>query len=273
MLNKVEVSSAQGNLLSLPFEDIYEGLIVEDIKGLDPVKATLVSSGFAGSDGEQYQSSKREKRNIIIRLALEPDPGVETVEDLRFRVYDFFMPKAEVFLRFFKDSGLIVDIPGRVESCDTPLFTSEPAVDVSIICFDPDFQVPTPVTITTGTVATTVETPAPYPGTVPTGIKFVMNVTRTITDFSIYHRLPSGQIQQLDFSAPLVAGDVLEISTVTGNKYANLTHLGVTSSILRGVSPQSRWLELERGDNTFRIFDSGSAIPYSVQYVTRYGGL
>jgi hypothetical protein len=71
----------------------------------------------------------------------------------------------------------------------------------------------------------------------------------------------------------LVAGDVLSINTVTGSKGATLTRAGVESSVLYGISPQSSWLELMPGVNTIRVYATGAAIPLSIEYINRYGGL
>src|SRR5687768_15048880 len=101
MLTRVDVTTRQGNLLSLLLEEISSGLVVEEIEGLDPVRAILVSSSYAGQDGEQYQSSKRERRDIKITLGIEPDETVEEVADVRRRIYAYFMPKSEVNLKFF----------------------------------------------------------------------------------------------------------------------------------------------------------------------------
>jgi hypothetical protein len=273
MLVRVDVISAQGSLLTLPLEDVEDGIIIADIQGLDPVKANLVSSGFAGIDGEQYQSASREKRNIKIQLELDPDPAVESVAGVRNRLYGFFMSKAAVTLRFYLDSGLDVTINGRVETCEQNMFSDVPMMDISIVCFDPDFFDPDTVVVSTTTTQGAFEKPLPYSGTVETGIKFTMTLNRSLSQFSIYHRLPSGQLDQLDFVAPLLSGDVLTISTVKGSKGATLVRSGVTSSILYGVSPQSKWFELFPGDNTIRIFDSGALIPYTVEYNTKYGAL
>jgi hypothetical protein len=273
MLVRVEAISAQGNLLSMPLDLDDYGIMVAEIEGLDPVKANLVSSGFAGIDGEQFQSASREKRNIKIRLELEPDPALETVRHMRNRLYGFFMTKSEVSLRFYLEDGLDVKIDGRVESCDTPMFTDTPSMDISILCFDPDLYDPDTVTITTGTTTGSTETTVPYLGSVETGIVFTMNVNRSLSQFSLYHRLPSGALDQMDFVTPLISGDVLTISTVAGSKGATLTRAGVTTSVLYGISPQSKWIELFPGDNTVRIQDSGALIPYTIQYNTKYGAL
>lgn len=273
MLTKFDVRTAQGDQVTLELDDTSQGYIVQEISGLDPVKATLVSSSFAGTDGEQYQSSRRETRNIKIQLGLDPDPFTDTVRSLRKRLYGYFMPKSEVTLVFYMDDGLTVNIVGRVESCETALFTQEPAVDISIICYDPDFYVPTPVRIPGSSTAGNVNSVVSYDGEVETGIVFKLSVNRTLTDFSIYHTLPSGELRQLDFSAPLVSGDVLTISTVTGDKGATLSHLGSSSSVLYAISPQSSWIEMAPGKNLLRVYAAGAGVPYTIDYTTRYGGL
>jgi hypothetical protein len=283
MLTRLEVRNRQGSLLNLTFDDPSNGFVVADIDGLDPVKATLVSSTFAGADGSQYQSSRREDRNLLIKLNLEPDYISTSVRDLRNALYNYFMPKSEVWLRFFDDSGLEVDITGRVEDFKSKLFTDTPTADISLICFDPDFVDPTPVNISgMSTASTTSETGRVtilYPATVETGVDFTLNVDRSITQFTIYHRTAgSAAAKTFDFAAPLVAGDVLRISSVTGAKGVTLTRSGTESSLLRGKSPQSPWLELEQGENTIRVYVNGeyeddAGIPFTISFTPRYGGL
>lgn len=274
MLERVEVQNSQGDLLKLVLADSSSGFIVADIDGLGPVKATLVSSGFAGVDGEQYQSSRREARNVKFKLELDPDPATETVWGLRNKLYDFFMPESEITLQWFLENGLIVEILGVVETCEPDHFTQEPTMDISIMCFRPDFYELTSETIpgllTTDLTATYFD----YPGTVETGVVITVTADRDVDELTVYHRIPSGDIQTLTFdNAPLIAGDVLTISTVEGNKGATLNRAGTISSVLYGISPQSKWLELKRGNNGLRVYATGAAMPVSIEYVNKYGGL
>lgn len=272
-LYKVEATNGQGNTLALPLEDVSNGLYIADIDGLGPVKATLVSTSFARLDGQQYQSSRREARNITLKLDLEPDYTTETFYDLRKRVYAYFMPKSEITLRFFMDSGLTVEIPAVVETCDPVIFTNRPMLNISVMCFSPDFLALTETTVTGNTTSSSTEQTVTYGGEVETGIVFQLNVNRTLTEFTIYHTAPNGDIRSLDFAASLLSGDVVKISTITRDKYATRVRSGVESSILYGVSPQSNWIELVPGDNKIRVYAEGAAIPYSIVYKTRYGGL
>lgn len=278
MLAKIQVTNRQGNLLTLPFDDVENGLIVEEISGLDPTKATLVSSSIAGQDGTQHQSSKREARDIVIKLALEADYVNTTVKSLRQRLYNYFMPKTQVTLRFYEDLGSYVDIVGIIESFDSPLFTPEPEATISIHCDDPDFFDPSPFTVSGLSVSgSTGMTNVAYMGSVETGFLFTMNLDRNLTGFSIVHQVPNGDTYSLDFYPPttLLAGDRVTISTISGTKGATLRRASVDSSLLYAVSPTSKWLELEPGvgNNLIRVSAPAAGIPWNIQYVTRHGGL
>jgi hypothetical protein len=273
MITKVEVRTVSGALLTLELEDTSDGIVLEEILGLDPVKATLVSSSFAQMDGAQYHSSRREPRNILLKLGLEPDYITESVREVRTRLYSFFMPKSQIELRFYMLDGLIVNISGRVESFESPMFTRDPKVDISVMCFDPDFVVLDEITLTGDTIDTEIETLVEYEGTVETGIVLILNVDRTLTEFTVYHRPPDNVVRNLDFAAELEAGDVVTISTVVGDKYATLVRGATVSSILYGVSPQSNWHQLEQGDNYLRVYAEGAGVPYEISYTPRYGGL
>lgn len=273
MLTKVEARNDRGLLLSLPLMDISEGFIIQDIEGLDPVKATLVSSSFANLDGEQYQSSRREKRNMLFTLGLEPDYVTQTIKALRTRLYGHFMPKSNVDFRFFSDDFPTVDISGRVESFEAPLFAKDPEVKISLLCFNPDFYDSTPVVLNGNTVADTSEVAINYVGTVESGIKFRLLVNRSIIGFTIFNRASDNAIRSLEFLAPLIAGDVIEINTSSGAKGATLTRAGVGTSILYGISPYSSWLEMFPGSNNIRVAVTGAPIPYTLEYTTKYGGL
>lgn len=274
MLTRVEVRTRQGNLLGLQLDDISNGFIVEEIEGLDPVKATLVSSGFAGQDGEQFHSSRREARDLVFKIGLEPqDLESASVKDLRDKLYSFFMPKKAPTFRFYMLDGLVVDAVGRVESFVCPLFVQEPVATITVRCFDPDFY-----ELTT-TVVNGLSTDAPgptdilYNGTVETGIRLILDVNRTLSEFTVYHTPPGDGIRSMQFVAPLVAGDRLTISTVYGNKGATLLRGGTETSLLYGISPQSNWIEFSEGVNAFQVYAVGAGIPASVEYITRYGAL
>jgi hypothetical protein len=274
MLTKIDVDNLQGGTLALPLQPTTPGYMIREIEGLDPVKATITTSEFAQLDGSQFQSARKENRNLVFKIGLEPYfTGGQTVAALRAALYGYFMPKSPVNLKFYIDGVATHLISGYVESFENSLFAKDPEVTISVICTDPDFSAVSATTVNGNTVADTTEQTITVAGTVETGFVFTLNVNRSITGFSIYRRRPDGSIAQMDVTLSLVAGDVVKISTIPKNKYATLTRASVTTSILYAVSNSAKWTPLYPGANYFRCLVSGAAIPYTVVYTNKYGGL
>lgn len=273
MLSIIEVRNNAGGLLTLPLQDPDNGYFVEDVEGLDPVKANIVSTSFAGQDGEQYQASQREKRNIILTLGVDAGYLAESVRALRKYLYQFFMPKADVSLRFYDDEIGAVDISGKVESFDFPLFTKDPTGAISILCMRPEFYVNTPTIFSQDTVADTTEIPLAYDGDIETGFDFEIDIDRDIDGFTIYNRRPDNNITIMDVEYAFLSGDVVKISTINNQKGVRLTRAGIESSILYSLSPTAPWINLWPGTNNIRVAVDGAGIPYTITYTTKYGGL
>lgn len=273
MLTRIDVVTAQGTTLALPLQDSSAGFLVKNVDGLDPVKTTIVRSKFAQLDGTNRQSSSREDRNILMTLGFTPNYSTNDIRSLRNYLYGYLMPKSVVTLKFYVDGVLFVQVLGEVESCETPLFSKEPEVVISLICFDPDFSAPSSVVVPGNTVSTTTEQVLSYPGSSATGMKFKLSINRTLTGFALYNRLPSGITYAMDVVGAFAAGDVLDISTINRAKGAWLTRAGSKTPVLYVVSPTSPWVNLFPGVNNIRVAASGAAIPFTIEYLAKYGGL
>jgi len=272
MLRKVDVVTRRGTTLSLDLFENDSGYQVE-VDGLDPVKAEMSSSPYVGTDGEEFQSARRGPRQIKLKFDLQPDFVMNTFATLRRNLYDYLMPKSAVKLRFHLDTGLYVDIEAVVEDHSSPMASEDPEVEVILRCFKPDLIDPNMVNLAGSTVSTSAVTEINYPGSVETGLVVILNVNRNLAGFTIYNNVEEGVLSQLDFSYPLINGDQLVVSSLKGSKGITLTRSGVSSSVLYGRSAQSSWIELSRGINEFRVYAPGDPVPYTLQYLVRYGGL
>ena len=273
MITTVRATSNQGSELYLTLGEVSSGIYIKEIEGLDPVKATIVSSGYPNQTGEQYQASKREARDIVLHLGIEADWVLEEPRDIRSRIYQFFMPRTFVDLLFIDSNDISFGITGMIETCQTPLFSKDTSVDVVVRCFESDFVDPDVIFVSESTVSTTIMSDIDYDGSVESGFRFQLFVNRTEDSFTLYNEMPNGRLRQLDFAYPLLAGDTVTIDTVPGEKVVDLTRAGVTSSILYAMSPQSTWLDFWPGTNKLRVYATGAAIPYILTYYNRYGGL
>lgn len=274
MITIVEVRNMNNELLTLTLDSSENGYEVQDFDGLDPVAANIVSSGFANQAGEQYQSTHREKRTMSLKLGYDPNYVDTTVANLRSNLYKWFMPQTSVKLKFFSDDKPAVEIDARIEDMDSPLFgVRDPKATIAMVALLPDFINPTPIVIPGFTVAGLTELDVPYSGSIEAGIVFRLSPLRSISQIIINHRPPDGSLRSLEFDYPMISGDVLEISTRSGNKYATLTRAGNPISVLYGISPTSSYIELSPGLNTIRVQAAGDPVPYTITYLEKYGGL
>lgn len=276
MLTQLEARSSQGQLITFPLQDPSEGYLINDIEGLDPVKATIVTTDFAQGDGVQLQATKRGPRTIILKLDLVPDFTTSSVRSLRNRLYTVFMTESKVSLRFVMSDGSSVEIQGVVEDFSCPLFVKEPMASITIFCEKSDFYDPVVKKINGNTSTLTNTIDVDYEGSVETGIVFKLFPNRNIDNFLLMQTPPDGTLRQLDFETPtpLVANDVLEISTVFREKRAIRTRPSQPStSVMFGVAPSSDWITLFQGVNRLRVYAQGAPIPFTIEYTDKFGGL
>lgn len=275
MLSEVRIVSPFGEVLRLPLGDISNGYSVQEIEGLDPVKATIALSKFAMLDGARYLSSKLESRNIVFKIGLHED-GYSLTADLRAKLYDYFMPKTIVRMTFVDDMGGEASITGIVETMDAALFTDEPLMQASIICPDPLFvaSVPSKAIGVTGSQQDADVVEINYKGTSPAPVFLSIQASGALTSVqaTIEHFDTQSRFSISGFTT--VAGSRIDITTEVGNKSAFVyAPDGSSLNFLRGVSPASNWLELYPGINKLRVITDGTASSYSLQYNERFGGL
>jgi hypothetical protein len=260
--------------LSLPIADASNGYAVKDIQGLDPVNASLTSSTMAQLDGAQPQNARRDPRNITMKLGLTPNYLDTLVDSLRQNLYDYVMPKANISMAFYKDGVLYAVTSGQVESFENNMFSADPEVDLSIICYDPDFYAPVITTASLETVSTTDLTTFTYPGSSDAGVIFTLNVDRDLPSIDLYNTAPDNTTQHFSMVGSFISGDVIVITSIPGQKSVQLIRGGIPTSALAYVDPAaSNWITFQRGANHFRAFSSGAAIGCTLAYTVKYGGI
>lgn len=273
MLTAVELKNILGSTLRLPIGDISSGYSVREIDGLGPVAATLTSSSIAQVDGAQPQNSRRDVRNVTLKLGLEPDYVTTTVQSLRSSLYDYLITGAIVGLNFYIDDILTFTTTGQVETFDCPLFVDDPEADISVVCYDPDLYGPAPVVLSTNTRSDTNTNLITYQGTSEVGVIFTLNVNRTLTDFWITNARPDNQRQKMELTGSYLAGDVITIDTRPNSRALTLLRGGATSSLLSDFDETGIWIALQKGPNQFGAFAAGAGIPFTMSYTPQYGAL
>jgi hypothetical protein len=273
VLTAVELKNVLGSTLRLPLADTSSGYSVREIDGLGPVAATLTSTSIAQVDGAQAQNSRRDIRNVTMKLGLEPDYVNTTVQSLRSSLYDYLITGAIVGLSFYIDDDLTFVTSGQVETFDCPLFVDDVEADISIVCYDPDLYGPAPVILSASTRSDTNTNLVTYPGTSEVGVVFTLSVNRTLSDFWITNARPDNQRQKMELTGSYLTGDVITIDTRPNSRALTLFRGGSSSSLLSDFDETGTWLSLMKGPNQFGAFAAGAGIPFTMTYTAQYGAL
>lgn len=128
----LKVQNNRGELYELTHDrDHYTVL---NVSGLTLPHCNVNTSTSGTQDGEEYNSSHLEKRNLVITMALEGD-----IEASRQRLYRIF-PLHSTVKVFFKNHNRDVTIDGYVETIDGDLFATREMMQISLICPQPYFE-------------------------------------------------------------------------------------------------------------------------------------
>lgn len=271
MITNVQVRNTKGILvLDLPVaaSKLGDPYIVKDIEGTGPVKATIATAAYANHDGGVFQASRRGMRNVVFKVLYRPDHrSNQSVQTLRRELYSLFPPKGEVRLRFISDDYQPVDIVGTVESHDPVLFTDNPEVQMSILCIDPDFKA---IKATTINSFNNLPIIVSYFGNASSGFLFEMFVSRSISQVT----LRNGIQPNIVYNTPLIKDDILQISTLRGNKYIRRIRGGVTTSDLNGLASGSLSMGFDAMTKNFYADVAGASdISYRVTFTPRFVGV
>lgn len=271
MLYNVQIRNMLNDILvDLPFgvESNNMPYLIKEIQGLGPTKANLSSSTSAGLDGIFIQASRRDARNLVFKIGYRPDfLANNDVQSLRRRAYEYFPPEQKLVLYFQDDAVETVKIYGTVESHEPVMFSKDPEVVISIICEDPDFQSYREQSLSG---FNNIAIDPSYVATADTGFVLEFSATRAITTIRI-ENLVNDDIR---YSSPLVAGDLLKISTVRGNKYAHLTRDGVTTNVLEFIEGPMNMI-LNPFVKQFKVYAAGSGTnnPFLLRYTSKFIGI
>lgn len=293
MLTKVEVDSQIPGVgtLSLDLLDPTDNQIhVRDIEGLGPVKADIATTPYS-DDGELYQGSSKGKRNIVMKLGLNPSGLDQRMSTLRHILYKYFGTQSRVVLRFFSDDMPTVEIMGYSESLEPNIFSKDPEIQVSVLCPNPDF-VSVNVETLTGTIYPETVMSIEYDGDVPTGFEITADIVDMVGGISdlyadnyVITMTYAGESKRIKVVLVDTSSQYdFYLSSLRGFKRVRYIHKvdGSIQNITRRIYDPSFWPLLWPGTNQMstRVDRHQDAPPmdtsirnWVMTYRNRYGGL
>lgn len=261
---RLSVQNEAGNCLELTNNPNYT---ITKITGLTPPGATINSQIASGKDGEQYNSSRVNKRNIVITLHPE-----YPVDKNRNNLYDYFPLKQNIRL-FYRNRIRDVWIDGRVETIEGDLFSMKEEMQISILCPQPYFigkNSDAGCTLNFPPIIRLLEFPASFPeeGIVFSELLpderavFYNNGTENSgAEFHFYFYGRSEGVKITDIATggffgvtySFKAYDNLYISTIQGKKSVKLKRGPTATNLLNHRLPGSSWIPVRAGKNSLAI--------------------
>jgi len=271
-------------------ESGFGPFLLTDVDGIYEAKNKVYVSENSMIDGAVYQGSVAEYRNIVLHLT-----DTDKYVDNRDALNRLFKEKSVGTLTFWEADAAPRKIDYYVESLNSTGEDPYREHQVSLICPDPFFY---DINGSDESMASWVSAfEFPFESTSAgfefgyqsnERIKSIQNdiaednigVTITITCMgavvnpSITHIETGDRISIGHSGKPfeISTGDVVVITTATGNKHVTLTHNGVTSEVNHYLTEDSVFVQLMRGSNSFGFnADQGlNNLSISISYTFKY---
>ena len=249
------------------------------IKGLDPPTGTISTSNYAGMNGSYLNNAFIEKRNIVITFQMR---GFD-VELRRHELYRVVKPSRYIKI-YYSTKNISVYAEGIVETCEMENFEMLTKGQISILCPDiywystetqiaeyskirgafhfifPDNDEPFPIgQYSTQNIMTIVND--------GDEVGFILEISGgPAKNPTIYNAATDEYMQIL---GDIKDGDVITITTKTGNKTVTLEREGVVTNIINRLVSGSTWLTLKQGENKFYVRASEGLSSLKVRLIHR----
>ena len=286
---QLQFVSARGDILNLVNN---ENFFLTNVDGLTKGATSLSSSVTGGLDGDTVGNIQAQPRPIVLDLRINPVVDVEKAKREILKVVKIKQYGALIWTK----NDRTVTITGLVESIDMPRFSKAVTMQISLHCEQPFWEdVEKVVSQISDAISLhyftdkyndmlyfpedgiplgeydTIRTKEIYnAGDVSTGLEISIVALDTVTNPIIYNQ--NGEFYGVGYaSRPVVMskGDIITITTARKQKSVKMN--GV--NILDKMKPQSTWLQLSTGNNTFSINsdeESISNMRFDISYKQRY---
>ena len=240
------------------------------ISGLNPPAGTISTSSYAGMDGSYLNNAFIEKRNVVISFEMR---GFD-VEKRRHELYKIVKPSRYIKINY-STKNISVYAEGIVETCEIENFETLTKGQISIICpdiywYSTTLQMAYYSQITGGFTFPFPTENNPQPFTLgkyntqnimeivndgdETGFTLEIEAIADASSPTLYN---ADTDEYLQITGDLQAGDIITVTTKTGNKTVTLNRGGVRSNIINCLVSGSTWLTLREGKNRFYLRGTG----------------
>ena len=288
---KLSFVSKRGKILSLTDNDLF---FLTNVDGQTAAASSVSSFVTGGIDGDTVTNVQAQPRTIILDLRIKS--GID-VEYAKREILGIIKLKQYGSL-VWEQNERTVTISGIVESIEMPRWNNKVMMQISLYCEQPFWEdIAEAIQEISATINMHYFTSYPYEmlyfpengiafgrydtskaksfthdGDVSVGMEIIITAIGIVTNPIIYDT--DGNFFGVGYGSGdkkvvMGSGDRIVISTQKGNKTVKLN--GV--SMYDKIKPQSTWLQLQAGENQFRVDSDESELDnmtFQIEYKQRY---
>ncbi|MCM1530497.1 MAG: phage tail family protein [Alistipes sp.] len=249
------------------------------IDGLYPPNGTISTSTYAGMNGSYLNNAFIEKRNLVITFHMR---GIG-IEKRRHELYK--VVKSSRYIKvYYRTANIDVYAEGYVETCEVSNFEQFTSGQISVICPDiywystetqvaeysqifgafhfifPDDDEPFPLGKYNTQNMMTIQNDGDETG-------FTLEISGGPARNPTLYNAETDEYMQI--LGDIEEGDIIRITTKTGNKTVTLERGGVQENIINRLVSGSTWLTLREGENKFYLHASSEISNLKVRLIHR----
>lgn len=265
-------------IITLSFKD-PRGLNSYNMKNIFGLDADEIISKYYGASSvntDKYYSLSVEKRELIIRINLNPkfEQG-ESFSNLRDALYKMIASSRTglIEIKFKNDTEIMAVISGFITKLESPQFTKTPELQLKINPLDPMLKAPVRTNVDVSLITTTLANILDVKSTAPHGFLFSVEFVTATASFKITDPNETGWAFEVTPAGGFLVGDVLFFSSEINNKYLYLMRAGVAYHLANTIIPGSFWPIIFPGQNSFTITNPSTVTWETLAYYPTYWGI
>lgn len=230
------------------------GLHIRDVTGIDAPDFNVNLAPTANNQTSIYNGTRSQNRQIVITASIRPDYATgRSVSDIRASISKLALPDEDlgesVRLDFIEGDDAIHKYTwGYISKIESPSYTKDPLIQITIECVPIHFVAPYNLTYTLNSQKVELNPR----GSAPTGLKLTLKVVSGQTNV-IHIRKNNTIVFRIKTDDMLLAGDEIVIDTNPDKMECNYTRGGGVYNILKSVLDSSKWFSLSSEKQTLTV--------------------
>jgi len=248
---------------------------VKEMTGLDADVIVTKYYGSSGSGNDLFYNLTIEKRDVVMRIGLNPEWANTSYSELRDELYKTISSSRTglIDIWFMNESGTVAVLSGWVTKFESPQFVKSPEVIITVKTKDPMLKAPDPVEVSVIDLDPANTNIQDHISSAPHGFEFTLAFTGAKASLVIGDPEDASWTFTVTPAGGFLNGDVLHFSSDPNDKKLYLVRAGNTIYLADKIAPGSVWPVMFPGDNHFSLSTSTNIDWTAISYFPTFWGV